>query len=117
MPIEAAMIYSNIGRSYCQLATVQERELNISQAIHVLNDALTIRNEVQYPFEYAVTTSILGDAYSILAEVKEPDKNYKKAISTYNKAIKIFIKKHEEFYENLVKKKEEVELNLKSLQT
>lgn len=109
MPSEQAMIYSNIGASYKILAEVQEKKHNCNQAILVLNDALTIRNSAQYPFEYAISTTILGDVYSVLATEINKDDNCKMAISAYNKTIKVFIKKHEDFYENVVSRKQKIE--------
>jgi tetratricopeptide (TPR) repeat protein len=108
MPIESAMIYSNIGFSYRTLAGVQETEHNCKQATLVLNDAITVRNQAQLPFEYAVTTTILGDVYSILATLSNKQENCQFAISAYDKATKIFIKKHDDFYEEVVKKKKQI---------
>ena len=108
MPIERAMIYSNIGVSYRILAKAQEHLHNYTQALLVLNDAITVRNQAQFPFEYAITTAILGNVYSNLAKIENKDENCKLAISAYNKATKIFIKKHEEFYDAVIKSKKEI---------
>ncbi|MCG3221724.1 MAG: hypothetical protein H7641_10125, partial [Candidatus Heimdallarchaeota archaeon] len=49
MPTERAMIYSNIGVAYRLLAETQEKQYNCKQALLVLNEALTIRNQAQFP--------------------------------------------------------------------
>ncbi|MEE9409933.1 MAG: hypothetical protein V3V41_03310 [Candidatus Heimdallarchaeota archaeon] len=108
MITEQAMIYSNIGISYRILSDTQETKHNCSQAVLALNDALTVRNQAQFPFEYAITTSILGDVYGILASIENLEENCQLAISAYDKATKIFIKKHEDFYDNVIKKKKQI---------
>ncbi len=108
MLTERAMIYSNLGVSYKILAKAQELKHNCSQAILVLNDSLTVRNEAQFPFEYAITTSILGDVYRILAEVENKKENCSLAISAYNKSTKIFIKKYQEFYNDVINRKKAI---------
>ncbi len=108
MPIERAMIYSNIGVAYRLLAETQEKLFNCKQALLVLNDSLTIRNQAQFPFEYAVSTTILGDVYNVLSYEENKEDNCNFAISAYDKAIKIFIKKHENFYDNVVERKKTI---------
>ncbi len=105
MPTERAMIYSNIGVAYRLLAETQEKVYNCKQALLALNDALTIRNQAQFPFEYAISTTILGDVYSVLSSETNRKENCNVAISSYDKATKIFIKKHEKFYDNVVERK------------
>ncbi|MCK4896550.1 MAG: hypothetical protein KAS47_07055, partial [Candidatus Heimdallarchaeota archaeon] len=58
-----------------------------------------------FPFEYAISTTILGDVYSVLSSETNRKENCNVAISSYDKATKIFIKKHEEFYDNVVERK------------
>ncbi|MBY9001404.1 MAG: hypothetical protein KGD64_10840 [Candidatus Heimdallarchaeota archaeon] len=105
MPSERAMIYSNIGVAYRLLAETQEKSLNCKQALLVLHDALTVRNQAQFPFEYAISTTILADIYTALSIEENRQENINHAISSYDKAIKIFIKKHEDFYENVLERK------------
>jgi len=117
---EKSMIYNNIGLSYSILAELSSNEkklANCNQAIVALNDSLTVRNQAQFPFEYAVTTSILADTYRIIAEVDKNEENCKLSISTYDKAIKIFIKKYENFYNELIKKKKQATSLCKELET
>jgi len=108
MPTERAMIYSNIGVAYRLLAETQEKLFNCKQALLVLNDALTVRNQAQFQFEYAISTTILGDVYSALSSEENKEENNNLAISAYDKAIKIFIKKHEAFYDNVVERKKTI---------
>ncbi|MCG3226054.1 MAG: hypothetical protein H7645_03985 [Candidatus Heimdallarchaeota archaeon] len=108
MPTERAMIYSNIGVAYRLLAETQEKLINCKQALLVLNDALTIRNQAQFPFEYAISTTILGDIYSVLSFEVNKEENCNFAVSAYDKAIKVFIKKHEAFYDNVIERKKTI---------
>ena len=115
---EKALIYNNIGLGYKILAETSddtEKQRNCKQAVLALNDALTVRNQAQFPFEYAVTTSILGDTYRVIAEIEEKEENCQQSISSYDKAIKIFIKKYESFYNELIEKKKQVTKFCKSL--
>ncbi|MHA1463617.1 MAG: hypothetical protein ACTSQ2_00825 [Candidatus Heimdallarchaeaceae archaeon] len=105
MPTERAMIYSNIGVSYRLLAETQEKSHNCKQALLVLHDALTVRNQAQFPFEYAISTTILGDIYTVLSVEENKKENINHAISSYDKATKIFIKKNEDFYDNVIERK------------
>jgi tetratricopeptide (TPR) repeat protein/methyl-accepting chemotaxis protein len=105
MPTERAMIYSNIGVAYRLLAETQEKSLNCKQALLVLHDALTVRNQAQFPFEYAISTTILGDIYTVLSIEENKKENINHAISSYDKATKIFIKKNEDFYDNVIERK------------
>lgn len=105
MPTERAMIYSNIGVAYRLLAETQEKSQNCKQALLVLHDALTVRNQAQFPFEYAISTTILGDIYTVLSIEENKKENINHAISSYDKATKIFIKKNEDFYDNVIERK------------
>ncbi|MCG3221405.1 MAG: hypothetical protein H7641_08490, partial [Candidatus Heimdallarchaeota archaeon] len=62
----------------------------------------------QFPFEYAISTTILGDVYSVLSSEVNKEENCNFAISAYDKTIKILIKKHEAFYDNVVERKKTI---------
>ncbi|MHA1814411.1 MAG: hypothetical protein ACTSX1_00245, partial [Candidatus Heimdallarchaeaceae archaeon] len=91
--------------SYRLLAETQEKSHNCKQALLVLHDALTVRNQAQLPFEYAISTTILGDIYTVLSVEENKKENINHAISSYDKATKIFIKKNEDFYDNVIERK------------
>jgi tetratricopeptide (TPR) repeat protein len=85
-----AMLLSNLGAAYSDLAQHQDSEANLQQAITAYQDALQHCSFEAEPARYAATQNNLGTTYWNLAQYSQPAVYLAQAIAAYREALRYY---------------------------
>ncbi|WP_292353379.1 hypothetical protein, partial [Methanomethylovorans sp. PtaU1.Bin093] len=89
-PMDHAITWDNIGLAYSDLASVEERKLNLKKAVEAYEAEIKVETLKEFPMQYAMARKNLGMAYTCMADVEDMDVNLEKAARSYGEALEKF---------------------------
>jgi tetratricopeptide (TPR) repeat protein len=89
-PRPYAMIQSNLGSVYGDLAQYSDRAQSLQNSASAYEESLRYRSFTDDPVRYAATQNNLGTTYWNLAQHQQPIPNLQQAIAAYQQALRYY---------------------------
>ncbi|HWT73979.1 MAG TPA: hypothetical protein VN258_04560 [Mobilitalea sp.] len=91
-PQQALIVYSDLGLIYRNSALSQYNEELLQKAIHYLDIASELSEQLNDLLNYALVNKYLGTIYTFLFNFEDSENNLKKATNYYNNSLSALVK-------------------------